>query len=172
MFRCFDALGDNGATERGCQTNDPFNDGQIAEIPEHVADEALVNLEYAGREPSQIGQRRIACTEVVEGEADTERLTLIDQLGYLGHSFERSGFYDLQFQSVRLDFGISGQLVAQLRKEIVLLEVVGRDVDTDDEVEPLSFPCGHLRQRSSDYPLTDTYRQFAALDQWQEFAGG
>ncbi len=41
----FHPFGDHQAAERGCQTEHAVDDGQVVGVAEHVADEALVDLE-------------------------------------------------------------------------------------------------------------------------------
>ena len=72
MFGRLHAFGDDGAAERGGKADDAFDDRQILGIPQHVAHKALVDLEHAGGQAAQVGQRRVAGAEVIEREANAE----------------------------------------------------------------------------------------------------
>ena len=70
---------DDGSPECGSESDDAFDDRQILGIPQHVAHEALVNLEHTRRQAPQVGQRGVACAEIVEREADAQRPAVFDQ---------------------------------------------------------------------------------------------
>ena len=79
VFGGFHALRDDGSPKRGGQADDAFDDGQIARIPEHIAYEALIDLEHIGRQAPQIGERRIAGTKIVQREVHAKRLTPLNE---------------------------------------------------------------------------------------------
>jgi len=102
---------------------------------------------------------------------DTKHPASLYQARDLGDSLERGGFHDLQFKPVWSYVAVGRELCPQTRQEVFLLQMVCGDVDADRDIQPLSMPCRHLRQRRFQHPISDAYLQVASLDQRQELAG-
>jgi hypothetical protein len=55
----------------------------------------------SGPQLLEVGERRVAGTEVVDREADTQRAAFLDHARHLGDVIERGGLQYFQFELVR-----------------------------------------------------------------------
>ena len=66
----FDAFGNRAHAERLAHGDDGGHDGVVIDVIDHVQHERLVDLQFSGRQALEIGQGRIAGTEIVDGQRE------------------------------------------------------------------------------------------------------
>src|SRR5665213_3639220 len=67
-----DALADDGQPECMCELDRHGHDGATRLVPNEVGDEALIDLDDVDRKSLQIAERRVASSEVIEGQEQAE----------------------------------------------------------------------------------------------------
>ena len=75
-----DALGDDLEAEVVAERDDRAHDRGVVGVAVHVEHERAVDLELRDREPGEVGERRVAGAEVVDRDADAERLEPADDV--------------------------------------------------------------------------------------------
>ena len=60
------------SVQRRGQAEDTAENGPVVRVVEHVAHEALIYLEWCDREAFEVGQRRVAGAEIVEGKGNAD----------------------------------------------------------------------------------------------------
>ena len=167
----FHALGDDLAVEGPRQAEHAFEDGQVVGVVEHVAHEALVDLELVHGQALEVGQRGVAGAEVVQREGHAHVAAGHHDLGDAGQVAQSAGLQHLQLQVAVLHLGVGGQAGAQALHEIGLLQLARTQVDADRQVQAGGAPGVHLLQGGLHHPLADVERQRVVLDDGQEAAG-
>ena len=165
------ALGDHLPAQGRGQPEDAAEDGQIVRVVEHVADEALVDLELRHRQAFQVGQRRVASAEVVERETDADLRAGFDDLRNTRQVFEGAGFQHFHFQIARTERRVRGDQRVQALDEIRLLQLARADIDADRGLQSGVAPGFELCQGGIDDPFADFDRQRMIFDDRQEHAG-
>ena len=150
-----DAFGDDRATKGAGQSNHAVDDCQVVGVIQHVADKALVDLQGCRRQMFEVAERRVACTEVVQGEVHADGLAGFHYGANLAQVFQAGGFQDLELQAPGLHVWMLCQQLAESRGETVLLQLPRADVYADRHCQPPGVPGAHLRQRGADHPFTD-----------------
>ena len=140
----FHAFGDRVAAEGIAHVDDPFEDDEIVGIHQHLAHEALIDLEAVGREAAQVGQRGVTGTEIVKRNPDTQGAAGIDDAGNVVQVFQGARFEDFHFKVAGKDFRMRSQVAFQLGEEIRVFEFGGTDVDADGQIDPGIAPGIHL----------------------------
>src|SRR6202521_1746042 len=69
--RVFDAFGDDPLPELVGKINAGLHDRAIPFAGAHFHDEGTVDLDFVDRQSAQVGERGIACTEVIDGKLKT-----------------------------------------------------------------------------------------------------
>jgi len=168
MRHGFDPLGDHIALEGRGQTDDALDDCHIVCIVEHVPHKALVDLQQAGRQASQVGQRGIPGTEVVQRKPDAHRKAGVHQLADLLHVFERIGLHDLELEQLRIHPRVGCKQRSKTHDEIALLQLACADVHADRQVQSGGTPCIQLAEHRIDHPLTNLDADDMILDLGQK----
>jgi len=166
------ALGHHRAVERLRQPDDALHDGEVVAVLVHVADEGLVDLQLAGRQALQVQQRGVAGAEVVEREFHPQFAAGGHQRADAGDVLQRGAFQHLDFQHPGRQRRVFRQQRRQALGEVVLLQMVGGDVDADRQRHALCLPGLHLRQRAAYHPFAERDIQRAAFGVGQEVGRG
>ena len=91
-------LGNRPAPKGGGQAQNSLQDGEVVRVLQHVANEALIDLEDLRRQALEIGERRITGTKVIERKTDAERRGSLDNRGDQRNVFERATLQHFQFK--------------------------------------------------------------------------
>src|SRR6185369_4228339 len=83
LFLRLDTLGNHRQIERVAQVDDRAYDRRVVRILADVGDERLINLQRVDRKPLQIIERRVTRAEVVDRDADSHQLQLVQFLNRL-----------------------------------------------------------------------------------------
>ena len=153
MFDGFDTFSDHAAAKRLGQADDALHDGQVIAVVQHVADEALVDLERARRQALEIGERGITRAKVVQRKIHPERLAFGHQRSNVADILERCGFQQFDLKAMARQPGVRGEEGFQAENEVVPGQMVGRDIDADDHLEPGIAPRTDLAQRFLNDPF-------------------
>jgi hypothetical protein len=114
-------------------------------VPQQALHERFVDLEFVDGQPAEVGQRRVAGAEVVEGQADAQGPQFgHDREGPLGVCHQR-GLGELEAEQARRDTG-RGERVEQHPDEVGFGEAAGRHVDADPDVQTGADPPRGLQQ--------------------------
>ena len=142
-----DALGDRPQPQGPAHPQHRVHQHGAIGMRVDAVDEALVDLQHVDRELLQVRQRRVPRAEVVERDADPELLELVQARDRLrvGHH----GLGHLEHQRRGWDAG-RAQGAADLVDELVVLELVRRDVDTHQQIGRV--PGGGARWRDGGMP--------------------
>ena len=84
--------------KRSGQFHNALNDAQIVRIGQHVAHKALVNFQRVHRQLAQVGERRVTCAKVIQGEAHAQVLAALNDVDGLLHVANGGRFQNLQIQ--------------------------------------------------------------------------
>ena len=76
LQRGLDALGDHRQAEGVAELDDGLDDRRVLGVDAQAVDERAVDLDRLDREPLQVGERRVAGAEVVDGEVQAEAAQL------------------------------------------------------------------------------------------------
>ena len=163
-----DAFGDDLPVQRRGQAEHAAENGQVVGIVEHVAHEALVDLELCNREAFEVGQRRVAGAEIIEGKSDADFPAGLDDLRDARKIFQGAGFQYLHFECAGVERRVCREPGAQALDEVGLLQLTRTDVDTDRNVEADGAPGFELQQCGFDHPFTDFDCQRMFFDDRQE----
>src|SRR5207248_319504 len=110
LFDGFDAFGDGVEPEALAELDDGARDSRRLGAGGDTVDELLVDLEDVEREVSEVAQRRVAGTEVIDGESDTELLELREACGAQGEVFDHDllGQFDHELGGIETGPGERG----------------------------------------------------------------
>src|SRR5690606_17675752 len=94
----FDALGNDFEVQAVGQIDDGRHTGCVIRIAGDVAHETGVDLELVHREAFQVGEGRVACTKVVNGDGNAKIADLVQGFDGLSRIAHHGGFgqFDLQ----------------------------------------------------------------------------
>ena len=135
------------------QPNHALHDGQIVRIHQHVAHEALVDLDLLGTQALEVGERGIAGAKVVQRKAHAQGLAAAHDVGHQRNVVQRVGLQDLQAQPARGHLGLLVQQLGQALAEAFFLQLHGVDVHAHRQIQALALPVGHLAQCAGNHPL-------------------
>ena len=71
MADLLDALDNGPHTERVTQVDHGFDDRRVGQRAVDAADETPIDLDRRHREPSEVGERGVPGSEIVEGDLET-----------------------------------------------------------------------------------------------------
>ncbi len=91
-----DAFGDCAQSEGVGQRDDGGDDGFVVGVGGDAGHEGAVDLDDVDREPFEVGQGRVAGAEVVDGDADSEQLELVQGGDGVGGGVDESGLGELE----------------------------------------------------------------------------
>jgi hypothetical protein len=143
----------------------------------HAVDEALVDLEHVQREALQMGERRVAGAEVVDGEPHAQRLELGESRERGAGVLHRRALGDLEHQRPRRDpGGVEGgaDVRDELRRVGCPVQLPAGDVDGHVRrgvraVDPLPVP--QLAARLAEHPPAERHDQAGVLGRRDERPG-
>ena len=115
------------------QRDDRVRDRGVVGAAGQVAHERAVDLDLVERQPRQIGERRIAGAEIVDREADAERLERVHLVRGAVDVVEHDALGQLEHQPLGRRAG-RAQLSATCVDEVGLSELAGADVDRQVQV--------------------------------------
>ena len=125
-----------------------------------AADEALVDLDLVERRLLQIAERAIAGAEIVEREADAERLQLGEGL-VGGIAFgEEHAFGDLELEPLGANAGLLRDGCEIIVDDVRIVELERRQVDRDAD---LVGPLRRFLERGPQHPFADLADQAGSL---------
>src|SRR6185437_14986627 len=125
-----DALGADRNVERVAEAGDGVDDLGRALALDDGGDEALVDLDPVERQAVDLGEARVAGTEIVERDADTDVLEALDDGEDLLAVLEQRAFGDLDLEPVGGEAG-GGEQLQNLLGERGIAELDRRDVDRE-----------------------------------------
>ncbi len=134
-------------------------------------DEALVDLDLAHGQPLEVGQRRVAGAEVVDGQPDAEVPQLTEQdLGPRGLDHD-AALGDLQRQQVPRHT-VAGERAANLVDDVGVEQAAGRQVDGDPDVPAVRAPLRRTPSAHAPARAASAADQAAALGDRDELGRG
>src|SRR5215510_12325732 len=125
-----DPLGACGDPQRLAETGHGAHDRRRIGILLQVLHEGAVDLDLVEGEAAKIAQRRVAGTEVVHRDANSQRLELLQSRQVLFDVAQQQRFGDLELEPIRRETRLVENLCDTVEK-IVLPELRRRDVDRD-----------------------------------------
>ena len=128
-----DAFGDDLHVETRGEAEDGTHDGQRMPVARQVAYERAVDLDLVEREGAQIAERGIAGSEVVHGDARTQRAQGVQLLDHLIGAVEQHVFSYLEIEALRIETGSLQRLLHRLQ-DIADAELHGRQIDRELDV--------------------------------------
>ena len=138
-----DALGHRRHAEAVSHLDRRLDDDRAVHVLADLCDQRPVDLDLPRRKPLQVGQRRVAGPEVVDGYAYAQLGQFLDDAQCaLGVLHERA-LGDLERQQLRGQSEIFQQH-GHPSGEILLLEVARGQVDRDPDRETLTLPLTTL----------------------------
>src|SRR5215813_9246458 len=149
------------------------HDGAVAALVAEPLHEGAVDLERVHREPLEIAERRVAGTEVIDGEPHAQVLELA-QLGESGRRvLHHHALRDLELEAAGVETAqVDG--VRHLRHQVRVLELLGGEVHAHDEggiPRILDLPGASLTARLGEHPLSDGHDEPRLLGQADEGIG-
>ena len=96
--------------------NDGFNKLRPLAVFAQCLNESLVNFQGMHRQIIQIGQGRIACPEIIQGQQQAARPQTPQFFNVFGHFFNQNAFRDFQFQLLDADASLGNAFVHELYK--------------------------------------------------------
>ncbi len=112
--------------------NDGLGNHAVVVVDQRVSDERLVDFQTVDGELAQIAQRRIARTEVIDGQLDAQLVQLVQNIDGNVHVFHEHAFGHFQLQP----FGVKAaffQCGGGQRDDVRAVELHARNVDGDAE---------------------------------------
>src|SRR5450631_700788 len=146
-------LSDHLALESRRHAQYAFQDVQILRILEHIAHEALINLEYAGGQAFEIGQRRIAGAKVIQGKRYPNTVTSVQNLRGLDHVLQCACLQHFNLQAEGFDTWVRRKQFSQAIYKIRLLQLQGRHIHADRHLQTSGIPGLDLRKGTVYHPL-------------------
>ncbi len=132
LARGFHAFGHDLQVEALGQRQDGADDGRIVGVGEHIAHEALVDLDQVEGQALEVAQRRVPGTEIVQREPYADPLELRHAADRVFHVAQQQAFGELELEPLRI--GPGGRERSQhLRHEIGLAELPRAHVHRDGE---------------------------------------
>ena len=148
LQRRLQALGDHGDAERVAEVDDRLDDRRVLACRGRARRRSPVDLDRLDREALEVGQRRVAGAEVVDGEVQAEAAQVAQGDRRRLDVGEQRGLGDLQPQRVGGDAGLAedvGDEVGERRVD----DLAGPDVDRErgvGERQVARPPAGELGQ--------------------------
>ena len=112
-----DTFGGAPHAQRVRQRNCSLRDGAAIGLVFNIANKALVDLDLVEREAAQIGQRGIARTEIVQRDAHTNFLQLVQSLERESGVRHQHRFRNFQFETARVGL-VGGNCIHDRRHQI------------------------------------------------------
>ena len=174
MLGLLDALGHGREPEVTGHVDDRAGEFLVLVVAVQLPDERTVHLQHGYRQLLEIGQRRVARAEIVDGDVETGTGQGV-QLGHRqGHVLHQAGFGHLQLQV----FGgnsAGADDIDQPAGEIRLHQLHRRDVDRQGEIvgnRLLPAPASQGRERFKDHPAADAQDLATGLGDGHELPRG
>ncbi len=168
LLRSLYALGDGAQPETSGKVDDGVDEGAVLGIGWRAAQERPIDLENIHREPFQIGERRVAGPEVVDGQSDAQILDGVQTPARARVVFEQDALGDLQVQPGTLQAALLEGL-SQREQEVSAAELARRDVYRyADLVVEGHLPVPATTAGLCEDPATDLVDQAGLLGQRDE----
>ncbi len=132
--------------EPSCEADHRRDDRRGVAVAHHRLDEGAVDLDLGDREFAQVGERRVARAEVVEGEVHAEIAERVDHVAHARALGDQHALGDLQTQHARRCAPVV-QPPAQIAEEGRVEEVGRGDVDRERELASFVEPGALLGER-------------------------
>jgi hypothetical protein len=123
-----DPLRDERQPERVAEVHDPLQQHEVVARPVDRSSEAAVDLHDVDRQPTEIGERRVTGSEVVEREHDPHRLERMQLLLDPVTRREQHAFGELERQALRRE-ARRRERRFDVVEELGMLELPRRHVD-------------------------------------------
>ena len=156
LFVVLDAFGDDAQVEALGECDDRGHDRGVVLFCADRAYEGLVDFEDVDREGAQVGERRVASPEVIEGQVETEASQLAKERLCADRVVDEGALGEFERELGRVETGAlecAGHDVEDVSGE----ELPGRDVDADAEalIRPAPSPRGGVATRFFEDPRAD-----------------
>ncbi len=150
------AFRDGIDAECACELAHRRHNGLVDLLRTDVIDEALVDLDADDWKPLYVRQRRVAGSEVVDGDAHPEFGDRLENVGGMCEVFDDHGFGDLESESHRYDSGVLERLFDQ-SSERGITELPWRQVHRDGKVRSrvVALPLRQLLTSLREHPSSD-----------------
>ena len=153
LFTRFNPFCDGSHAQTVRQRNNSGDNRHIFRIRRKVPDERTVDLQAVNVETFQISQRRITRPEIINGNADTAFVQLIDNGNGCQRVFHGDPFRQFQLQITRFHSGFFQNVHHQFGQPW-MAELYGGQVDRYSEIPvPPILPGFQLRHSRSQYPF-------------------
>ena len=166
-----DALGDQSQAERVGEQDRRADDSRGPRVLGHARDEGLVELELVDRQLAQVGQRRVARTEVVDDHADAVGAQLDQDLAGPLAVRHQEVLGDLQLEHPRGQAALGEQQLDPGR-QVDVDQRGGGEVDRDRQRAAGVLPADHLVEGLLEHGRGEVAHQPGVLDERQELVRG
>ena len=164
----FDALGEHRQAQTARHCDDGRGELDTVRIARDVMNEAAIDLQLGDREALEVGERRIAGTEVVDRQVHAQPSQTFKEGRRPLTLFHQPGFRDLQFQTLRRETAV-GENRAQALLDAAAADLLGRDVHRQHPgVESLCKPGLALQAYLALNPVAKCGNQACLLHQRNE----
>ena len=133
LCRQLHAFGHHQQAHGMSQLNDGFNKLRALAVFAQRFNKGLVNFQSMHRQIVQIGQGRIACPEIIQGQQQAARPQTPQFFNVFGHFFNQNAFRDFQFQLLDADASLGNAFVHELYKTI-FHQLACRNIDSYSQV--------------------------------------
>src|SRR4051812_39253656 len=154
LLRTLDALGDDGETQRVPELDDRPEEHVALRVATGTIDEHLVDLQHVDGEGPQVVERRVAGTEVVDGEEHAEVLQAVEALEQLRSGWREHALGDLEDERRRRETR-RRQGVSDIADDVAVQQLPARQVDVDGHRTELVLPARDLGTRGAEDGPTD-----------------
>ena len=144
-----DPLGNRDDPERVGEAKDRLDEARVGLLPRERIDERLRDLQKLDRELREAAQRRVARTEVVDRERDTEVAETLHRLHPVVLVPHDAALGDLDRELPRIEPG-AREGDREILDEPLVRELAGREVDPEADVPGGGnrlLPLPHLAKR-------------------------
>ena len=128
-----DTFGDHLEAEVVSEVDRRPDDDLVLLVDQHVGDEALIHLQLADRELTQVAQRRVARAEIVDRQMDAEFVELLNRRTRAGRLEEQRRLGDLECERSGVH-AVLRQIPGDSSREVRIQEVMRREVHRQREV--------------------------------------
>ncbi|MDP9397604.1 MAG: hypothetical protein M3P96_07150 [Actinomycetota bacterium] len=170
LRRALDSFGDGAQLQRGAELGDGLHERPVLGPPVQAGDEGTVDLQGVDGELLEIGQRRVAGAEVVEGELHAQLLDLAQPAQRRVGVVQEQGLGDLEDQYGWIETALGegrGDVVGDLSRH----DLPGGEVDVDPQRAARVGPGAGLPARFGQDPAPHGHDEPGLLGQADEVVG-
>src|SRR5215212_7307202 len=168
-----DAFGDHAHAEVRRERDDGSNDLAVLRVVRHLRDERAVYLQGVDGEAVQVGERRVARAEVVDGELYAEPAKLGEERGGAFGVVHHGALRDFELEAVGREPRLAERAAHHLDKA-GLRQLLARKVDADGQVLLRGdefAPLAHLPASLFQYPRAYLRDEARLLGERDELCG-